>query len=69
MGDKKHLCRILAIKPGGRRPLGRPRRRWGNNNKMNLREIGLDDTDWIDPAQDWDQWRALVNAMMNFQLA
>jgi hypothetical protein len=51
--------------PGGKRLLGRPRRRWLDNIKMDLREIGLDDMDWIDLAQNRDQWRALVNTVMN----
>jgi hypothetical protein len=51
---------MSAGKPERKRPLGRPRRRWENNNKMNLRETGWDGTDWIDMAQDWDQWRALL---------
>jgi hypothetical protein len=54
--------------PEGKRPLGRPRRRWVDNIKMNLREIGWDGMDWIDLAQDRDQWRALVNAVMNLQV-
>jgi hypothetical protein len=52
----------------GKRPLGRPRRRWVNNIKMDLREIGWDDMDWIDLAQDRDQWKALVNAVMNVRV-
>jgi hypothetical protein len=52
-------------KPEGKRPLGRPRRRCVNNIKMDLREIEWDGTDWIDLAQDRDQWRALVNMIMN----
>jgi hypothetical protein len=55
-------------KPEGKRPLGRPRRRWVDNIKMDLREIGCDDMDWIYLAQDRDQWRALVNAIMNFRV-
>jgi hypothetical protein len=51
-----------------KRPLGRPRRRWVGNNKMNLREIGWDGVDWIDLAQDRDQWRAFVNTVMNLQV-
>jgi hypothetical protein len=51
--------------PEGKRPLGRPRRRWVNNIKMDLKEIGWDDMDWIDLAQGSDQWRALVNTVMN----
>jgi hypothetical protein len=57
--------RILVGKPEGKRPPGRPRRRWVNNNKINLREIGWDGMDWIDLTQDRDQWRALVNTVMN----
>jgi hypothetical protein len=49
------------------RPLGRPRHRWLDNVKIDLREIEWDDTDWIDLVQDWDQWRALVNTVMNLQ--
>jgi hypothetical protein len=55
---------ILVGKPEGRRPLGRPRRRWEDNIKMDLREIGLGDVDWIHWAQDRDRWRALVNTVM-----
>jgi hypothetical protein len=51
-------------KPKGKRPLGRPRRRWGNNIQRDLREIGWGGMDWIDLAQDRDQWRALVNTVM-----
>jgi hypothetical protein len=51
--------------PEGKTPLGRPRRRWVDNIKIYLREIGWDDGDWIDLAQDRDQWRALVRAVMN----
>jgi hypothetical protein len=57
IGAKRNVCRILVGKPEGRRPLGRPRRRWVNNIKMYLREIGWDDIDWIDLAQDRDQWK------------
>jgi hypothetical protein len=52
--------------PEGKRPLGRPRRRWVNNIKMNLRDIGWDDMDWLYLAQDRDQWRALVNIILYF---
>jgi hypothetical protein len=54
-------------KPEGKRPLGRSRRRWVNNIKMDLRDIELDGIDWIDLAQDRDQWRALMNTAMNFR--
>jgi hypothetical protein len=52
-------------KLGGKRPLGRPRRKWVDNSKIDLRKIRWDDMDWIDLAQDRDQWRALVNTVMN----
>jgi hypothetical protein len=55
-------------KPEGRRPPGRPRRRWVNNIKMDLREIGWDGGDWIDLARDRDQWRAFVNTVMNLRV-
>jgi hypothetical protein len=55
-------------KPEGKRPLGRPRRRWVDNIKMDLRVIGWDDMDWIRLAQDRDQWMALVNMVMNLQV-
>jgi hypothetical protein len=54
-------------KPEGKRPLGRPRRAWVDNIEMDLREIGWDGMDWTDLAQDRDQWRALVNTVMNLQ--
>jgi hypothetical protein len=65
MGEKRNAYRILVGKPEGKRQLGRPRRRWDNNIKMELREIGWGGMDWIDLAQDRDQWRALVNTVMN----
>jgi hypothetical protein len=55
-------------KPEGKRPLGRPRRRWVDNIKMDLRVIGWAGMDWIELAQDRDQWRALVNTVMNLQV-
>jgi hypothetical protein len=60
--------RILVGKPEGKRPLGRPRRRWVDNIKINLREIGWDGMDWIELAQDRDQWRDLVNTVMNLRV-
>jgi hypothetical protein len=54
-------------KTEGKRPLGTPRNRWVDNNKMDLREIGWGDMAWIDLAQDRDQWRTLVNTVINFQ--
>jgi hypothetical protein len=55
-------------KPKGKKPLGRPRLRWVDNIKMDLREIGWDDVDWIDMAQDRDKWRALVNTVLNLRI-
>jgi hypothetical protein len=55
-------------KPEGKRPLGRPRRRWLDNIKMDLREIGRNGVDWMDMAQDRDQWRALVNTVLNLRV-
>jgi hypothetical protein len=55
-------------KPEERRPLGRPRRRWEDNIKMDLLEIGWGGMYWVDVAQDWDRWWALVNAVMNLQV-
>jgi hypothetical protein len=68
MEEKRNAHRILVGSPEGKRPLGRPRRRWVENIKMDLREIGWDGGHWIDLAQDVDQWRALVNAVMNLQV-
>jgi hypothetical protein len=62
------VYRILVEKPEGKRPLGRPRRRWVDNIKMDLREIGWKYMDWIDLAQDRDQWRAFVNTVMNLRV-
>jgi hypothetical protein len=56
-------------KPDGKRPLGRPRSRWEDNIKMDLRVIGRVGVDWIEPAQDREQWRALVNTVMNLRVA
>jgi hypothetical protein len=65
---EKNAYRILVGNPEEKRPLGRPGRRWVDNIKMDLREIGWDGMDWIDLAQDMDQWKALVNAVMNLQV-
>jgi hypothetical protein len=69
MGEERNAYRILVGKPEGRRPLGRPRRRWVDTIKMNLREIGWDGVDWVDLAQDRNQWRALVNTVMNLRVS
>jgi hypothetical protein len=66
MGEKRNAYRILVGKPESKRPLGR--RRWVDNIKMYLREIGWDGVHWIDLAQDRDQWRALVNTVMNLRV-
>jgi hypothetical protein len=68
MRDKRNACRILVGNPEGKRPLGIPRRRWVDNIKVDLSEIGWDGMDWIDLAQDRDQWRALVNAIINLRV-
>jgi hypothetical protein len=68
MGEKWNAYKILVGNPEGKRPLGRPRRRWVNNIKIDLREIGWYEMDWIDLAQDRDQWRALVYAVMNLRV-
>jgi hypothetical protein len=63
MGEKMNVYRLLLGKPEGKRPLGRSRRRWINNIKMDLLEIGLSVVDWIGLAQDRYRWRALANAV------
>jgi hypothetical protein len=68
MGEVKGAYNILVGKPEGRRPLGRHRRGWEDNIKMDLREIGFGDVDWIRLAQDADRWRALVNTVMNLRV-
>jgi hypothetical protein len=68
MGEVRGTYNILVGRPEGRRPLGRPRRRWENNIKMDLREIGFGDVDWVYLAQDRDRWRALVNTVMNLRV-
>jgi hypothetical protein len=68
MGEKKNAYRILVGKPEGERPLEKPRRKWVDNIKTYLREIRWGGMDWIDLAQDIDQWRALVNTVMNLRV-
>jgi hypothetical protein len=67
-GGEMHVCRVLVGKPEGRTPCGRPRRRWENNIKMDVREVEWGDINWIDLAQDTDRWRALVNAVINLRV-
>jgi hypothetical protein len=67
-GAKNNAYRILVRNPKGKRPLGRPRHRWVDNIKIDLREIGWDGGNWIDLAQNRDQWRALVRAVINLRV-
>ena len=66
-GEGRDVHSVLVGKPEGKRPLGRPRRRWEDNIKMGLREVG-GGGDWMELAQDRDRWRALVNTVMNFRV-
>jgi len=66
MGQGRGVYRVLVGKPEGKRPLGRPRRRWEDNIKMDLQEGGCGD--WMELAQDRDRWRALVSTVMNFRV-
>jgi hypothetical protein len=68
MGRKRIAYRIVVGKPEGKRPLGRPRRRWEDNIIMHLREIGWGGMDWIDLSQDRDLWRALMNTVLNLRV-
>jgi hypothetical protein len=68
MVGKRDVYRILVGKPEGMRPLGRPRRRWVDNIKMDLREVEWDVEVWIGTAQDRDQWRVLVNMVLNLRV-
>jgi hypothetical protein len=68
MREKRNMYRLLVGKPGGKRPLRRPRRRWINKINMNILEIGWSDVDWIDLPQVRYRWRALLNAVMNLRV-
>ena len=66
--EGRGVYRVLVGNPGGKRPLGKARRRWEDNIKMNLQEVGCGGMDWIELAQDSDMWRALVNTVMNLRV-
>jgi hypothetical protein len=68
MGEERKVYKVLVGKPEGRRPLGRPRRRWEDGVRVDLREIGLEGVNWIRLAKDWDRWRAVVRAVMNLRV-
>jgi hypothetical protein len=68
MGEKRNVYRLLVGKPEGKIPLGRPKRMWMDNIKMDLLEIGLNAVDWISLAQDRYRWRSLVNSVMNLRV-
>jgi hypothetical protein len=68
MGEKRNAYKLLVGTPEGKRPLGRPRRRWVDNIKMDLGEVGWSDVDWIGLAQDRNRWRAVVNSVLNLRV-
>jgi hypothetical protein len=68
MGEKRNAYRLLVGKPVGKRPPGRPRRRWVDNIRMELEEVGWCDVAWIGLAQDRNRWRALVNSVLNLRV-
>jgi hypothetical protein len=68
MGEKRNAYRLLVGKPNRKRPLGRPRRRWVYNIRMDLGEVGWGDMDWIGLAKDRNRWRALVNSVLNLRV-
>jgi hypothetical protein len=68
MGEGRSVHRALVGKPEGKRPLGRTRRRWQNNIKLDLQEVGGGYGDWMELARDRETWRALVSTLMNFQV-
>jgi len=68
IGEERGMYRVLVRKPEGRRPLGRPRRRWADNIRMDLQEVGCVYMDWIGLAQDRERWRTFVSAVMNLRV-
>jgi len=68
MGEERGVFRVLVGKPEGKRPMGRPKRRWVDNIRMDLQEVGCEYVDWIGRAQDSDRWRTLVSAVMNLRV-
>jgi hypothetical protein len=68
MGEERKVYKVLVGRPEGKRPLGRPRNRWEDGIRMDLRETGWGAVDWIRPAQGRESWRAVVNAVMNLRI-
>jgi len=68
MGEERRVYRVLVGKPGGRRSLGKPRSKWVDNIRIDLKEVGCGYMDWIGLAQDRDRWRTLVSAVMNLRV-
>jgi hypothetical protein len=68
MWEGRGIYGVLVGKPEGKRPMGRPRRRWENSIKMDLQEVGCEGMDWIELAQDRDRWQTLVNAVLNLRV-
>ena len=68
MGEERRVYRVLVVKPEGKRPMGRPRRRWVDNIRMDLQEVGGGYVDWIGLARNRDRWRTLVSAVMNLRV-
>jgi hypothetical protein len=68
MGEERGVHRVLVGKPEGKRPLGRPRRRWEDNIKMDLQQVGWGRVDWMELALDKDRWRALVGTVRDFRV-
>jgi hypothetical protein len=69
MGEKRNAYRLLVGKPEGNRPLGRPRRNWVDNIRMDFGEVGWGDVEWIGLAKDRNRWRALVNSVLNLRVS